>query len=376
MRTQIHRSITEIDKNKWDAIVGKGHVICSYDYVALLEKSGINEGKCYYPVVYDGDRIAAHTVAYLTATELDIFTRGPLKKIIGGIRRRWKGFLTLKYIECGPPEDMGNPVSVWDGMKKSEALRILSQEVEALAGQLGAKLVLFRDIYDEESEFHDGFATLGYKKIHNLPKARLTVKWKNFDDYLAAMRSGYRCKILKAIKKCSGANVCVRELKDVLPRYAEDMKRLHDNTSRRAKEIKREPIPEAFFQNLEKYMAGKAAIAFVQKGSKPIGFMILLHNDRELVSSTIGIDYDHNEECCTYFNLFYKTIEYGIGLGVNEIGMGITTLEPKKDMGSGAVNLNMYMKHSNPILNKIIPVLFDMVTPPDTTGPRNVFKEK
>jgi len=54
--------------------------------------------------------------------------------------------------------------------------------------------------------------------------------------------------------------------------------------------------------------------------------------------------------------------------------MGITTLDPKKDMGSQIVNLNMYMKHSNPLLNRLLPVLFDMITPPDTTGPRNVFK--
>ena len=133
-------------------------------------------------------------------------------------------------------------------------------------------------------------------------------------------------------------------------------------------------MTETFFQNLDNYLQGKAVVAFALKDSKPVGFMLLLIKDDVLTTSAIGLDYEHNDESFIYFNIFYKTIEFGIKRQVNKIGMGITTLEPKKDMGSYTLNVNMYMKHSNPILNKVIPVLFDMITPPDTTGQRNVFK--
>jgi predicted N-acyltransferase len=134
-------------------------------------------------------------------------------------------------------------------------------------------------------------------------------------------------------------------------------------------------VAETFFQNLDKYLGEKAVILAATKDDKLIGFMLTLFNDKELISALIGLDYDYNRDYCTYFNLFYKTIELAIEKGMDKIDMGITTLDPKKDMGSSIVALNMYMKHSNPLLNNIISVLFDMVTPPDTTGPRNVFKE-
>jgi len=134
-------------------------------------------------------------------------------------------------------------------------------------------------------------------------------------------------------------------------------------------------VGEAFFQDLDKHLGEKAVILAATKDGKIIGFMLTLFNGKELISALIGLDYDYNREYSIYFNLFYKTIELAIEAGMEKIDMGITTLDPKKNMGSGTVVLNMYMKHFNPLLNKIIPLLFDMITPPDTTGPRNVFKE-
>lgn len=376
MNVKIYRSIAEVNEGAWDAIVNKNGIICSHRYIELLEKSGISEGRCYYPVLYNGDEIIAHTCAYLANTEIDIFARGAIKKTVELIRGLWKGFFTLRYLECGSPTAFGNPVSFKDGVDRAEAMRFLCNSIEGLAKELGVRLIVFRDFYDAETELRDIFKRSGYMNIHNLPKAEIKVRWKSFDEYLGSMRSGYRCKIIKNMKKGAGVDTAVHELKDFSRLYGHDLKRLHDNTSNRAKEAKREPLTEAFFQNLDRYLEGKAVVVLSLKGSKPIGFMMLLLNDKELVSSVIGMDYDHNEEYCIYFNLFYKTVEFGIKNGMERIGMGITTLEPKKDMGSSIINLNMYMKHFNPFLNKVIPILFDMITPPDTTGPRNVFKEK
>jgi predicted N-acyltransferase len=189
------------------------------------------------------------------------------------------------------------------------------------------------------------------------------------------MRSSYRCQIVKSMDKCAKANISIEPLKDFSTHHPRELKRLHDNVALQAKEIKREPVAEIFFQNLDKYLGEKAVVLAATKDDKLIGFMLTLFNDKELISALIGLDYDYNRDYCTYFNLFYKTIALAIETGMEKIDMGITTLDPKKNMGAGLVTLNMYMKHSNPLLNNIIPVLFDMITPPDTTGPRNVFKE-
>lgn len=374
MDVKIYRSISEIDRTKWDAIVPKDRIICSHKYVELIEKAGVNEGRRYYVVVYDGAEIVAHTFAYLMNTELDLLAQGPLKKAINLVRRVRKDFFVLRYLECGSPAEVGNVMSVKGDADRAKAMRMLCNGIEGLAKELGVKFLVLRDFYNEEAEFHDTLKKFGYIKAHNLPKAEIRIKWKTFDEYLSSMRSSYRCKITKSMKKCSDANVKIRVLRE-FSSNARELKRLYDNTSGRAKEIKREPFTEAFFQNLDKYLGDRSILVLAEKDSRPIGFMLLLINHKELIPTVIGLDYDCHQECCTYFNLFYKTIELAIEMKMDRIDMGITTLDPKRDMGSDVVALNMYMKHYNPVFHKTIPVLFDMITPPDTTQPRNVFKD-
>lgn len=373
LKVKIYRSITEVDESGWDAIVGEDRIFSRHRYVEALEKSSVNEGKCYYPVVYDGDEIVAHTCIYFLITETDVFARGAIKKIILLIRRIWKDFFILKSLESGPPIALGSSFSFKTGLDRAALLKILCREIENLAKELKVKFILLRDFYDNESYFYDILNTMGYSKIHNLPKAEITIRWKSFKEYLDSMRSSYRCRIVKRLETFNKAGVSIKVLKDFTGN-TEVLKKLYDNVYDKAKEVKRERLPAAFFHNFEKYLGEKAVMHTVVKDGRIIGYMLSLVDDRTFISMFPGLDYKCNQEYCIYYSLFYETIKTAIEAGMQKIDMGITTLEPKKDMGSDIVNLNMYMKHFNPILNKIIPFLYEMITPPDTTGQRNVFK--
>lgn len=370
-----YTTIDEIEQARWDAIVDKDDVFCSHGYVRALERSGVNKGRCYYPVVYDGDDIIAHASIYFISEELDLFARGIIRDLIRLIRRKWKNFLVLRMIECGPPIALGSTISVKNGADSRQALEELCGEVERLAKELDAKLVLFRDFYDDEAGSRDFLEKRGYKKIHNLPKAHFKVRWKSFGEYLDSMRSAYRCKIVKNMDKCSKANISLGTLTERSGDRALELKRLYDNVYDQAKEVKRERLPEAYFRNIDANLGDKAVILSATKDDKLIGYMFLLMGGKTLISAFPGLDYNYSKEYCVYFNLFYKTIELAIEKGIENIDMGITTLDPKRDLGSDVVSLNMYMKHSNPLLDRVLPVLFDMITPPDTTVPRNVFKK-
>lgn len=361
-----------MDEGAWDAIVGKDRILCTHKCVEAMEKSGVSDGRCYYPVVYDGDEIIAHASVYFIGTELDLCAREAVKKIIDLIRRKWKNFFILRSLECGPPISIGNTISFKDGVKRDETLRLLSHAIEQLAKELGINFILFRDFYNEETEFYDLLKERGYMKIRNLPKAEIKIKWKSFDEYLDSMRSNYRRKIIKRMDKCANAGMSIRVMKDFSDNTRE-LKRLYDNVYDRAKEIKRERLSESFFQNINKYLGEKAVIISAVKDGRLIGYMLLLFNGKTLMSKFPGLDYEYNKEYCIYFNLFYRAVELAIETGMDRIDMGITTLDPKKDMGADIVTLNMYMRHSNPFLNKVIPVLFNMMTPQDTES-RNVFK--
>jgi predicted N-acyltransferase len=371
--SKIYKSITQIGKADWDSIVGEKQILASHGYAEIMENSGIPKKDCYYPVVYKNGRIVAHACVYYFNVELDIMAGGPLKKVILGGRKLWKNFFILRSLECGCPIALGNTIAVVDSSERREALKELCSCIEKLAHELKARLVLFRDFFDKETEVPELLKKDGYSKIHNLPQARIDIKWKTFDDYLSAMRSSYRSNILKAIGKCSASGVTM-EILDSVGAYAYDLKRLYDNVYERAKDVKRERLTLEFFRNIDKYLAGRFSLVLAKKDGNPAGFMLVLLNGKEAITVLIGMDYGYSRGYCIYFNLFYKSVELAINKGMEEIDMGITTLDPKRDMGSYIAALNMYMKHFNPALNRIIPWIFDIITPPDTTEPRDVFK--
>ena len=60
---------------------------------------------------------------------------------------------------------------------------------------------------------------------------------------------------------------------------------------------------------------------------------------------------------------------------MKDIDFGITTIAPKLDLGAVTVPLHMYMKHLAPFWNRIVPRVFEMMTPKNLLCFRSVFKK-
>ncbi len=375
MKIKIHNSITEINEKDWDSIVSHDRIICKHQYLEAIENSGINNGRYYYPVVYDNNRIIAHTCLYTISTELDLFAQGPLKKMIDGLRKVWKNFLVLRSLECGTPVALGNTISFRDGTNRLEILELLCRKTEQLAKELHIGTILFRDFYGEEAvSLFDSLVRRGYSRIHNLPNTTIEIRWKTFADYLDSMRSHYKWKIIKRMRKFSEGGLTIHVLED-FSEYVDQMEQLWININENAKEYSREKLRAPFFKNINKYLGSRSGAILVMKNAIPIGFTALLFDDETLIPIYSGLDYKYNMEYCVYFNLLYKIVEIGINRGMKNIHMGLTTIIPKKDLGAEVVPLFMYMKHLNPLLNQVLPKAFDGMTPQDETGPRRVFKK-
>ncbi|MFH1505095.1 MAG: GNAT family N-acetyltransferase [Candidatus Omnitrophota bacterium] len=373
MKIKVYESVTEIDEKEWNAIVGRNRLICSHKYLKAIEKSQINDCRYYYPVVYDGNEIIAHTCVYSIDTELDTFARGITKIIINLIRRVWKEFLILRSLECGTPVAIGNTISFKEGADKANVLKLLAQEVEHLAKELNIKTILFRDFYDQELGLFDDLIQLGYIRIHNLPSTEIKIKWKNFDEYLNSIRSRYKWKIIRRMEKCRGEDISIQVLNN-FSEYADELEKLWVNIYNHAAEYRRERLGADFFKNIDKYLGDLSAVILIKKGDALVGFTLLLFDDETLIPMYSGLDYAYNKKYCIYFNLLYEIVKVGIERGMSNIELGITTLVPKKEIGATVSSLNMYMKYFSPCFSKIVPRVFDLMTPQPKSKSKNVFR--
>ncbi|MFC1671790.1 GNAT family N-acetyltransferase [Planctomycetota bacterium] len=374
METRVFDSIADLEKQEWDEIVETNRLICTHAYIEAIERSRINDCRFFYPVVYDEGRIAAHATVYSIRTELDTFARGVLKKSVEAVRRVWEGFLVLRSLECGSPVALGNTMSFARGVDRAKVFTLIREAVERLAGELGLRVILFRDFYDDETGFYDHLTEFGYRRVRNLPGTRIEIRWKSFEEYLGSMRSHYRRKAEKQLALFSGSGLSVEVVRD-FSRYADDLERLWVCAYERATEYRRERLTAGFFANVDAVLGEQSAVLLLKKDDRPVGFSLLLLDERTLIPLFCGLDYQYNEQYGVYFNLLHRVVQFGIEEGMSDIDFGITTIEPKKQLGAEVVTLNMYMKHRNPLFNRIVPAAFDMLTPKYGPESRNVFKD-
>lgn len=375
MRTRLETSIADVDPGEWNAIVEEGVLARRHEYLGAVEASGINCPAFFYPVVRDCDGMVAHASLCAMRTELDTFLQGGIKKAISSVRRLREDFFVMRTLECGCPVALGHTISFRKGADRAHAVRQIAGCAECLARALGIRVVVFRDFCPEEADFFDDMLLeAGYTRVQNLPNARMAVRWGRFEDYLQAMRSDYRRKVLRrqdAFRRQGGA--C--EWVESFSAHAPDLARLWRHAFDRAREYKREVLNERFFREMDLRLGSRSGVLLMRVEGRPVGFSLLLRERPTLTWLFCGMDPRYNSAGCVYFNMIYEIVAMAIRERFEEVNFGITTLSSKLDVGATAVPLTMYMKHLGRIGNEVIPRLFGMMGPQVNATPRHVFRQ-
>lgn len=183
----------------------------------------------------------------------------------------------------------------------------------------------------------------GYAKGYTCPKCILDIKWETFDEYLDSLRSNYRYRYKKALKKSS--HLTIRYLSDG-SEFTSEMYSMYEQVYGKSR-VRVEKLTERFFR-------GKCFKIFVmEEEGKPKGFVQLLENGSELVFEFVGVDYSANSECDTYIAMLLEIVRYGIENGFETIDFGQTADDAKLKLGSRHVYLYAFLNHSNPIINAL-----------------------
>lgn len=198
------------------------------------------------------------------------------------------------------------------------------------------------------------------------PKCILQIKWDSFEGYLNSLRSNYRYRYLKAMKKA----------KDLSITYLNDNHEFNNemyecylevyNKSR----IKVEKLPIAFFK-------GPFFKIFVLKKDDIIlGFGQMLDNYPELIFEFVGINYQYNNLYDTYQRILLEILKYGIDNHYQTIDFGQTADEAKLKLGSKYTMLYAYLHHSNAIINSFNCMMAKQLSYKPNMMKYHIFKEE
>lgn len=358
---------------EWDRLVSPGSGALSHAFLLAWEHSELAGLRSCPVVAYaaGSSRPLAACPGYFYKLDL-LGVRVPaLTGAMGRIRALWPGFMCALTYELGSPTPLTNPLLVAEGELRASAVRDLIGAALEEGARAGAQFLLVQNFTALRGPACEELRRLGFAGVPMPLTAVVDLGFSSFDEYLAAMRAQYRRRARQAMKRSQGLSV---EHRRDFGDLAEELARLWRLVFDRATELKREILTVDYFRAVAELDFSSVLLTRRPDGSIA-SFGLLLEESPWLTFLQCGFDEHAAREEGAYFRLLYEIVRFGIEGGFQQVELGVTTLEPKFDVGAIPVPLFAWVRHRNPAVQALLRTLASRLIQPDRLQPRKVFKE-
>ena len=186
----------------------------------------------------------------------------------------------------------------------------------------------------------------GFVKVKGLPVSVLTTG----AEYLREFNHKRRNNLMRKMRK--GAMLIFTEYtpQNPLPDGCiGEVLRLYNETAARA-DLQFERLNESYF----KLTASFCSYLCAHEGDRLIGFVQLMRKDRKISAKYMGMDYTRNRQYDLYFVLLLQCVLRGVGQGVREFDLGVSSYYSKRLIGAHQRPTHLYFKHNNAVLHWLL----------------------
>jgi len=378
-RIAIADCIAQLDRDAWDEVVDGESWFFSRDYLAMLERVPPAVIEPRYALVSDAQGPVAAVVlqwAEVDGTRLRPLPKAggeddelnPLRRLVDKLSRPARAAFATRLRErvlvCGNLLTYGQhavavapdvePDSVWPAV--AEVLYRV-RRAEKLAGQAG--FVLIKDIPLAANAGVAQLGGLGYRGVETEPNMVLALEpaWKTHDDYLASLASKYRSAVKNQIlQPIANAGLRVR---DYVPagalaqRTHELYLGVHHNAS-----LRPFTLHPDYFAELAATAGERARFAGLFDGDSGapeslLGFIVTLADSDEALGYHIGF-HQGDTGLPLYLRLLHASVADAIALRATALSFGRTALEPKARLGAKPQEMQVWLRHRQPVFNQIV----------------------
>jgi len=228
-------------------------------------------------------------------------------------------------------------------------------------------------MYEPTGDFDAAFLTNKYQRIYVESDMSMTLPadWQTYDDYLRAISSKYRVrakKILQNSQAISSHEMTLDELDGQQDRFYHLYRLVADKV-----DFNIAKLPKPYYLAQKRLTPDTYKIFGYYLDEKLVGFMSLFILPHKTEVHYCGIDYSINKDYSLYQRMLYDIVKFGIENNLRKLHFGRTAPEVKSTIGAIPHPMYGYIKHRNPILNKIMGIFTRRLKPREYIL-RNPFK--
>jgi predicted N-acyltransferase len=330
-----------------------------YEIVEETLKSGF---EYHYLVLKDdsGNVRAIQPVFFLRQNLIE-GVPGKISSIVDRLRKVFPRFLTMRVLMVGCTAGMGD-LDASDEKDETWVANALQESLSAYARQNNASLVVLKDFPATYRSKLERFPLNGYARIPSMPMTRLPLHYHKWNEYFSTLSKATRKDLRRKFRKAGHASKIEMEvLGDITP-FVDEIYPLYLAVHERSP-LKFETLTKDYFRAIARRMPERARFFIWRQLGKIVAFSFCLVCGDKIYDECIGLDYSVALELHLYFYTLRDIISWALEQGLKYYYSNPLNYEPKLHLDCELVPLDLYVMHTNPLLNPIFRRLIKYLGP-------------
>jgi predicted N-acyltransferase len=277
------------------------------------------------------------------------------------IRRRFPRFLTMRILMVGNAAGEGHLSACAPGDEEWIA-NALYQVLEIYGRRAKASLVVFKDFPASYRDVLWKFAANDYTRVPSMPMTELALGYGNFDQYVATLGASTRKDLRRKFRRIAQAEpIDVAVMTDLTP-FVDEVYPLYLQVHERSP-LKFERLTREYLASLGRRMPDRARFFIWRQNGKAIAFSVALVHDGTIYDDYLGLDYRVALDLHLYFHTLRNVLSWSLAQGLKRYRSSPLNYQPKLHLGCDLFPLDLYVRHTNSLLNLIFRPVLKLLQP-------------
>ena len=356
----VYRNASDIEPELWATAFADTPK--DFHYYHLLEQTMRRHFDYRYLLVLDEtDQPRALQPLILATQDLAASAGERFARLVAKLRLRFGGFFQSRMVLAGCLVGEGKTGLI----RSNEAvLPIVAEALESFAQSEKINLFAFKDFPVATREAFDHLNEAGYVRLAGFPSLALNLDFASFEEYMKTRLSKVTRKSLR--RKFRAAETASPPLTlevllnaetaidEIYPLYLAVAKRSN---------VRFEIFTREYFLEAGRIAPGRFRYFVWRQGKQAVAFSFCTIWNGTLYDNDIGLDYSVANELNLYYVTFRDLLNWALENGLRRYASAPFNYDPKLHLRLELQPVDLYVKHTSPILNSLIRTLAPVFEP-------------
>ena len=321
-------------------------------YYEIVDETLEGDFEHHYLILKDNSgNVRAVQPVFFVRQNLIEGIRGKIRSVVDRVRKKLPRFLTMRVLMVGCAAGAGD-LGACDKKDEAWVAAALLASLRHYARQNGASLVVLKDFPAKYRLVLESLSSNGYARIPSMPMTRLALPYRDWDEYFCTLSKATRKDLRRKFRKAERASKIEMEVVNDTTPYIDEIYPLYLQVHERSL-LKFETLTKDFFRAIGQRMPERARFFIWRQGSKIVAFSLCLVCGEKIYDECIGLDYSVALDLHLYFYTLRDIISWSLQQGLKYYYSNPLNYGPKLHLRCELVPLDLYVMHTNTLLNPI-----------------------